>query len=125
MSVTPRTVRSRADERRHRLSDQVVPVKVLERHDGRRCRTVIIVARAEESEGRRELRLLREKHVGSQLFADESVPRSIMVQAVDDIIAEAPGIWSQSVVLKSVSVGEVDRVQPVSRPALAIARRVQ
>ena len=49
----------------------------------------------------------------------------VAVQRLDDVIAVAPRVVARQVVAAPVSFRKVNGVEPVPRPALAVARRAQ
>ena len=121
MRVAPRAVRRRAGEGGHRLRHEVIAVEVVERERRRALRAGIERPGPEETQRRRKLRLGRVEDIRRQLLADEALPRHIAVQRADDVVAIAPSVRAEDVVLEAVGVREVDRVQPVAGPALAVA----
>ena len=122
MRVAPRAVRRRAGERGHRLRHEVVAVHVVERARGSALRAGIERPSPEETQGRRQLWLGRVEHIRRELLADEALPRHIAVQRADDVVAVTPSVRAEDVVLEAMRVCEVNRVEPVARPALAVTR---
>ena len=117
------TVRRGAGEGRHRLRHQVITVEVFE---VRRCcliRAVVKHTRAEKSERSDETRLLGKQTVGGELLAHEPRPRLVVVQRLDDIVAIPPRMIPRQIVTTPMRLREMNRIQPVSRPSLAMARR--
>ena len=114
-----------ADKCGHGLRHQVVAVEILKVGRGSGGRAAVVIARSEKTQRRRERGLLRKENIGGELLADEAVPRRVPIETSNHIVAEAPGVRPEVVVLKAVGVGKMNRVQPMARPALAIARRGQ
>ena len=116
-------VRRGAGEGRHRLRHQVIAVEVFE---VRRCcliRAVVKHTRAEKSERSDETRLLGKQTVGGELLAHEPRPRLVVIQRFDDIVAKPPRVIPRQIVPTPMRLREMNRIQPVPRPALAMARR--
>ena len=116
-------VRRGAGEGRHRLRHQVIAVEVIE---VRRCcliRAVVKHTRAEKSERSDETRLLGKQTVRSELLAHEPRPRLVVIQRFDDIVAKPPRVIPRQIVPTPMRLREMNRIQPVPRPALAMARR--
>ena len=61
--------------------------------------------------------------VAGDLLADEAVVRLVLVEGVDDVVAVAPDVGAGLVALEALAVGVAGEVEPVARPALAVARR--
>ena len=70
-------------------------------------------------------RVLRRDLVAGDLLGQEAVERLVAVQGVDHVVAEPPGVGNVAVVLVALGLGEADHVEPVLRPALAVARAGQ
>ena len=79
--------------------------------------------RAEPVEGRGDLafRVVGRDLVAGDLLGQEAVERLVAVQRVDHVVAEPPGVGDVPVVLVPLGLGEPDHVEPVLRPALAVA----
>ena len=125
MLMASRAVRCRAYERGHRLSDHVIAVKVFKSIDGCRGGTMVVCSGTEESQGWNQLRFVGKEGVRRQLFANESIPRLVLVKTVDDIVSKFPRVRTQRVVFKSVSVRKVDSIKPMPSPPFSIPRRLQ
>ena len=69
--MTAGTIRGRADECRHRLSQHVVSIEVIERDRPGRIGAVVKGPRPQESQGRNQMAGLRLELIDSQLLADE------------------------------------------------------
>ena len=63
------------------------------------------------------------KRVAGDLLAHEQVVRFVAVECADDIVAIRPGVGAELVLVVAVCVTVVDNVEPVARPAFAVARR--
>ena len=63
--------------------------------------------------------------VARDLLAQELGVRLVLVERVDDVVAVAPGVYSDVVLLETVGVGVAGDVEPVAAPALAVMRRVE
>ena len=84
----------------------------------------------QEARGGQQLDLLRrqvgpgarDQLVAGQLLDDEPIERLVGVEGADDVVAILVGIGSRRVVVAvAVGVGVAGDVEPVSRPALAVA----
>ena len=125
VSVAAGAVCGSADEGGHRLSDDVVAIKIVE-GDGSSARAAEFErARAEETESRPQVRLSGVEDLRGELFANEVIPGHILIEALDDIIAEGPGMRPKNIVLAPVGVSKVNGVEPVAGPSFAVAGRVQ
>lgn len=60
--------------------------------------------------------------VAGELFFDESGVGLVVVEGLDEVVAIGPGIGARFVFVVAVGFGEVDGVDPVLGPALAVAR---
>ena len=63
--------------------------------------------------------------VARDLFAHEPVVGLVGVEAVDDVVAVAPGVGLRPIPLVAVALGIADQVQPMATPALAVLRRFE
>ena len=70
-------------------------------------------------------RLIHAQRITSDLLADELIVRQIGIEGTDDVVAVGPGVRALGVHFKTMRVRVAHHVQPVLRPALAVARRVQ
>ena len=121
--MAPGAVGRGADERSHRLRHDVIAFHVLERLRRRRGRAEVIGPRAEVAEGGGQGRLVGKKMVGSKLLANQPRPGGVRIEGLDDVVAIAPRERPKDVMLGAMRIGEVDRIEPVPRPAFAVARR--
>ena len=62
------------------------------------------------------------KRITDDLLADELVVGRVLVEGADDIVAIRPGVGAFGVHLEAVRVRVAHHIQPVLRPALAVAR---
>ena len=60
--------------------------------------------------------------ITGDLLLDEPVIGRVVVEGADDIVAVGPGVRALGVHFKAVCVGITHNIQPVLRPAFAIAR---
>ena len=91
-----------------------------------RVALVVLVDRiAQVRRGHQHLRILRIDLVAGELLAHELVVRLVGVQALDDVVAVGPGVRPQCVLVVAVALGVAHQVEPVLRPALAVARTGQ
>ena len=67
--------------------------------------------------------VVRVEFVARELLGQESVVRLVGVEAVNDIVAIAPGVMAHEVHLKAVRVGVSGEVQPMAPPTLPVAWR--
>ena len=79
----------------------------------------------DETQRRSKFWLIRKKRVRRQLLLHESRIGFVAVERVDDVVAIRPGIQAGLVLVVAMRLAEVNRVQPVPRPAFAIAWRGQ
>ena len=63
--------------------------------------------------------------VASDLLADELIVRLVVVQRADHVVAVWPGVRPLAVRFESVGLAKANQVEPVPRPALAVARALQ
>ena len=63
--------------------------------------------------------------VTGDLLADEAVIRRVVIERLDHVVAIRPGVRTLGVDLEAVRVRVTHDIQPVLRPALAVARRLQ
>ncbi len=63
--------------------------------------------------------------VSRQLFENEAIVRFVLIESANHIVAVAPGIGTDEVVLIAVTVGKTCHVQPMPCPALAVAFGVE
>ena len=62
------------------------------------------------------------QHVAGDLLLDELRVRFIVIEGLDDVIAVAPGVVADAVVLEAVAFGKAGLVEPVPRPPFAVVR---
>ena len=84
-------------------------------------------ARAGAQEAGGDARLVRHvvQLVARDLLAQELVVRLVVVERVDDVVAVAPHVQADVVLLEPVGVGVARHVQPVAAPALAVVGRIE
>ena len=84
-------------------------------------------ARAGPQEAGGDARLVRDvvQLVARDLLAQELVVRLVVVEGVDDVVAVAPHVQADVVLLEPVGVGVARHVQPVAAPALAVVGRIE
>ena len=58
--------------------------------------------------------------IAGQLFLNKTIVRLIVVEGTNHVIAVAPGIGTEIVVLETLGLGEPDNVQPVLAPVLSV-----
>ncbi len=80
---------------------------------------------AVESAGDEVLPVGRVHLIARDLLLHESVVRLVVIEALDHIIAIAPGVRPVHIVLVSIGFGEAHHVQPVASPLLAVVGRGQ
>ena len=61
--------------------------------------------------------------VAGELLPDEPVVGLVFVERLNDVVAIAPGVPVDDVVVHAVAVGVAGHIQPVAPPAFAVARR--
>ena len=66
---------------------------------------------------------VRIERVACELLLDKARVRLVVVERADDIVAVRPRVVARLVLVVAVRVGVVHDVEPVPRPALAVARR--
>ena len=71
------------------------------------------------------LRLVRIQLVCRDLLFGEAVVRLVVIERLDHIIAEAPGLQIVRILLEAGGVAIAHQIQPMPSPLLAIARRGQ
>ena len=123
MVVAARTVDRQAQESLADGGQQIVELVVPRQQPVRR----FVVPDAQPVKAGRNDRIgtRRRQFVARQLLADELIIRLVVVQRADDVIAISPGMRLDAVALEAVRLRETDQVEPVSRPTLAVVRRVQ
>src|SRR5687767_11431187 len=84
---------------------------------------VIPRASGQESKRYRGLRIGRKKRVARHLLPHKSRVGLVFVKRSDDVIAIWPRVLTRIIMIISVGIGVVDRVQPMPRPSLTISRR--
>ena len=62
------------------------------------------------------------QQIPGQLLGDEAVVGQVAVEGVDHIVSVAPGVWVAMVLVQPGRIGVARNVEPVSPPALAVAR---
>ena len=70
-------------------------------------------------------RIVGEQHVAGDLLLHEPRVGLVGVERADHVVAVRPGVEPRPILIVAVRLGEVGHVQPVPRPALAVARRRQ
>ena len=125
MRVAAGAIRRGAHKSTHRLRHQIVAIQILKAL--RRCpgRALVVRPRAQKTECHRERRVFRIKRIGCQLRANEFVPPRVVIQTADHVIAKPPRVRPHHVVLEAMRIREVNRVQPMPRPAFTIVRRCE
>ena len=123
--VTTSAVSSGAGERRHRLSYQIVTIKITERDRCGAEGTQVERTGTQESQRRSQPGFVWREDICRQLITDESRPRYVAVECINDVIPKWPGVVAANVVFVAMRIGKVDRVQPVSSPTFAVAWRSQ
>lgn len=78
-------------------------------------------AGAEEAGGDEGVGVLGVEFVAGELFADETVVALVGVEGADQVIAIAPGVGALGVEFKAIGVGVANYIEPLLRPAFAIA----
>ena len=63
--------------------------------------------------------------VAGKLLGQEAVVGFVGVERPDDVVAVTPGVGAKGILAIAVRLGIADQVEPVPRPALAVARRGQ
>ena len=131
MVVTAGALDGRAGESLHDGCDHVVAVEVTTDLTVNRILpnvtqgTLVPRAGRDEAERHRGLRIARKQHVTGDLFLHKAGVGFVDVEGGDQVIAIGPGIGPDAVLVVPVGFGEVRRVHPMSRPALAVPRRGQ
>ena len=120
--MTSRTIGGGADKRGHRLCHHIVSIKILKRIDRRGRRAMIVCACSDEPKSRHQVSFLGIQSISRQLLADKSIPRLVLIQAFDQIIAITPRVLSQHIMFISVRVRVVNRIHPMPCPAFAVTR---
>ena len=77
----------------------------------------------EEPERLDAVRRAGEQHVAGDLLLHEPRVRLVGVERADDVVAVRPGVRPRLVLVVAVRLAEVDDVEPVPRPPLAVVRR--
>jgi hypothetical protein len=67
----------------------------------------------------------RSAPIGGELFADEAIVGHVAIEGTDDIVAVAPGMGPDGIVLETVAFREASEIQPVAAPAFAVVGRVE
>ena len=78
--------------------------------------------RRDESERRDAIRGARIERISGDLLFDEATVRFVVVEGTDDVVSVRPGIHARLVFVIAVCLAVMHEVQPVARPALAVAR---
>ena len=78
---------------------------------------------AVEAAGHEHGGILRVDFVAGELLFDEVGVRLVGVEALDHVIAIAPGVGPVHVVLIAVGLGEAHDIEPVAAPLFAVVRR--
>ena len=118
-----------ADEGVHRVLHHVVSVDISGdsavelglRHLG--VPDEIPRAGGDESEPLDAVPRVGKQRVSGDLFLHEAAVRLVAVEGADNVVAVRPGVGAGLVLVVTVSVAVVDDVQPVARPAFAVAGR--
>ncbi len=87
-----------------------------------RVRTFHLVPRAADE---KPSRFIHAERIPGELFHDESVVGLVLVERANDVIAIRPGIRARLVHFEPVDFGEPHHIEPMPRPAFAVARRGQ
>lgn len=95
-------VRGSACEGSHGLGHDVVAVQVVKSVFGGSSAAELERAGRDEAKACGELWFIRVKDVGRELLTNKIAPGNISIKAIDDIIAEPPGVWTFLVVLTTV-----------------------
>ena len=120
MVVAARAADGQAEERAARRAHDVVQfIGALIRRQ-HRVRAFHLVPRpADEKAGR----FVHAQRIAGELFDDELVVRLVLVECANDVIAIRPGVRARLVHFEAVRLREAHHVEPMPRPALAVARR--
>jgi hypothetical protein len=78
-------------------------------------------AGGDEAQGFDALGGVGEEDVAGDLFLDEAIVAFVGVERTDDVIAVRPGVGAGFVFVVTLGVAVVDDVEPVARPAFAVA----
>ena len=79
--------------------------------------------RREETQSRREFRLLGKQYIGGDLFLGELRKRCVRVERADEVVAVAPGVGPHAILIVAVRLGEMHEVHPLPGHAFAVVRR--
>ena len=107
------------------MSDQIIAIHVFKSRWSRAVGAGIKWSCAKESQCCGELWLSWKESVCGELLLHKSLPGFILVERSDHIIAKPPGMRAMDIVLKTMRVGKMNRVEPVPRPAFSILWRGQ
>ena len=88
-------------------------------------RTLVPRACGQEAHRHDGLRVGGEEDVPGDLFLGKSGKRFVRIEGVDDVIPVGPGIRPDPVLVVSMGLRVVNRVQPVSGPAFTVSGRGQ
>ena len=119
MIVAPRAAHRQPQERAARRPHHVVQlVGALVRRQHRVGRLHAVIRPAHDE----PRRLLRPERIARELLADEPIERPVLIQRADHVIPIRPRRRPRLIRLKAIALREAHHVQPVPRPALAVAR---
>src|SRR5215471_6237839 len=80
---------------------------------------------AVETGGDESGRIARIQFVTGDLLLHKPVGWFVAVEGIDDVIAVPPDIGSRLIALEAFAIGVPRQIQPVARPAFAVARGVE
>ena len=124
-----RTVNGQPDEGAHRVGDEIIAVEVpgdfaVDLRLGQLgMADEIPRASRQETECLDAIDGAGEQHVPRDLFLHESPIWLVGIQRTNHVIAVRPGVRSRLVFIVAVRFAEVNDIEPMPRPTLAIMRR--
>ena len=78
---------------------------------------------AEQAGGDQGVVIVRLELVAGELLADEAVVGQVVVEGANHVVAIPVGVGAEAVFLEAFGFAVADDVEPVLRPAFAVARR--
>ena len=129
--VAAGTVNRRTGERRHHRRHDVIaiqvtpdlPIKCVLANVAQR--TLIPRPSCQQSEGGGQLGVIGEESISCDLLLDKTGIGFVGVEGLDDVVAVGPSILARAVLVVAVCLREVNQIEPVPRPALAVLGRLQ
>src|SRR5437899_7805618 len=112
MIVTSGAAQPLTEQRHADVVRDVVEI-LLPRDGGDGHSGVLPRSHPQKSNGDRHLRVVSVKLIAGELLDDEAIERLIGVEAANDVIAIAPGIWPLKIIREAGRVGVANHIEPM------------